>query len=248
LTDGRGIQLEKIFQAHLTIVPAAGKGERLGAPLAKAWVEIHGQPLVCTTLRRLEESGGCPQIVLVADPPKMEWRDPSIYRRFGCHSVAKVVPGGETRHESVRRGLTSFPVDPDAIILIHDAARPLVSAADIQNVLRAAFENGAAVGGWPISDTMKKIDEKMKVVGSVDREGLLAVATPQAFRFEVLENAIRKAGRAAREATDEASLVEAAGFPVTAVPVSRFNFKVTYPQDLEDVERFVALEMATSHP
>ncbi len=239
--------MKNVLEAHVTIVPAAGKGARLGADRPKAWVEVAGAPLVCTTLRRLAQSGGCPQIVLVADPPSEPWRDPSIYRRFGCDSVGKVVPGGETRHLSVARGMGAFPLDGDAIVLIHDAARPLVTPEDVQAVLEAAYATGAAVGGWPLADTMKRVDESMKITGSVERAGLFAVATPQAFRFEVLRDAIRKAGAGARDATDEASLVEAAGYPVKAVPVSRFNFKVTYPVELSDVERFVELEMAASH-
>jgi 2-C-methyl-D-erythritol 4-phosphate cytidylyltransferase len=235
--------MANLFQAHLTIVPAAGKGTRLGGEVPKAWVDLAGAPLVCTTLRRLSESGGCPAIVLVAEPPKPEWRDPTFYRRFGSDSVEKVVPGGETRHESVVRGLRSFPLDTDAIVLIHDAARPMVAASDIQGVLKAAYETGAAVGGWPLSDTMKRLEPgAMRLGESVPREGLFAVGTPQAFRFSVLEDALRKAGPRAKEATDEASLVQAAGHPVAAVPISRYAFKVTFPEELADAERIARLE------
>jgi 2-C-methyl-D-erythritol 4-phosphate cytidylyltransferase len=219
--------------ADLVVVPAAGSGSRLGAGIPKAWVDFDGEPLVVATLRRLSATGLCPRIVLVSDPPDPRWGDPDELGRRGCHVVA-VVPGGETRHASVRNGIESFRPAPDAIVLVHDAARPLVRAEDVRAVLAAARRTGAAVGGWPVADTMKRIDGESRIVGSVDREGLFAVATPQAFRAGRLFEAMAKGGDAAFAATDEASIVQAAGFPVAAVPVSRFLFKVTWARELEE--------------
>lgn len=229
-------------RADLAIVPAAGRGERLGAGLPKAWVGLRGLPLVATTVRRLHESGLCPRLVVVSDPPDPAWNDPRRWHDAGCPNVVAVVAGGETRHRSVMNGLAASGVADDALVLVHDAARPLVAASDVAAVLEAAAGCGAAVGGWPLADTIKRIDEGGRVVASVDRRGLFAAATPQAFRAGALRLVSAEAGAGALEATDEATLFEKAGRPVATVPVSRFVFKVTWPQDLLDVERLVRLE------
>lgn len=229
------------LEAALAVVPAAGRGERLGAGRPKAWVDLAGEPLVAVTLRRLSASGGCPRIVLVSDPPEPRFRDPAWFRARGCPGLEAIVPGGETRNDSVRRGLEAVALPDEALVLVHDAARPLVSPSDVEAVLWAAAEAGAAVGGWPLADTIKRVDGDLRVLGTVDRRGLFAAATPQAFRLGVLRKAIELAGSNARFATDEASLIEGAGLPVAAVPVSRFVFKVTYPQDLADATRLLSL-------
>ena len=150
-------------------------------------------------------------------------------------SRARVVAGGETRSASVRNGVEALaPADGD-IVAIHDAARPFVTPAEIQAVVRAAEASGAAIAATPVVDTIKKV-EGGRILRTVDREGLFGAATPQAFRADLL----RRALASGRDATDEAALCEALGIPVAVVPVSRFSFKITTPDDLELAEAILA--------
>ncbi|MGH9366839.1 MAG: IspD/TarI family cytidylyltransferase, partial [Thermoanaerobaculia bacterium] len=120
---------------------------------------------------------------------------------------------------------------PGDIVCVHDAARPLITAAEIRRVLEAARAGGAATAATPIVDTVKRVEGE-RIVATIDREGLYAVGTPQAFRADLLGRAFDTG----REATDEAGLLELLGVPVTAVPVSRWNLKITTQEDLDLAE------------
>lgn len=162
-------------------------------------------------------SATCDGVVVVL-PPGVEWDGPP---------VAAAVAGGATRSESVRAGLAALP--PSAgVVVVHDAARPLASDSLFASVV-AAVEAGAdgAVPGLPVVDTLKRV-EGGRIIETVDREALVAVQTPQAFRADVL----RAAHEAAGDATDDAALVEAAGGTVVVVPGELHNLKLTTPDDL----------------
>jgi 2-C-methyl-D-erythritol 4-phosphate cytidylyltransferase len=147
---------------------------------------------------------------------------------------AKVIEGGATRSESVRRAFQACGVGGQSIVCIHDAARPFVTAGETEAILRAAEKSGAAIGATPISDTIKNVHEG-QVIGTLDRSRFWAAATPQAFRAEVLAHALESGA----DATDEAALCESLGIPVTVVAVSRLGFKITTPEDLEIAEAIV---------
>jgi 2-C-methyl-D-erythritol 4-phosphate cytidylyltransferase len=138
-----------------------------------------------------------------------------------------VVTGGETRSASVRAGIASLAAEPEDVIAVHDAARPLVTAEEARQVVAAAERTGAAIAAIPVVDTIKLVHES-RIVRTVDRSALWAAATPQAFRARVLGLALESG----RDATDEASLCEDLGIPVEAVEISRLGFKVTTPADL----------------
>ena len=142
--------------------------------------------------------------------------------------------GGATRSQSVRRAFRAGGVGGDSVVCIHDAARPLVTAAEVEAVLRAAEETGAAVAATPVADTIKRVGGG-KVLGTIDRSSLWAAATPQAFRAQLLARALESGD----EATDEAALCEALGIPVAVVAVSRRCFKITTAEDLEIAEAIV---------
>ena len=159
----------------------------------------------------------CDAVVVVL-PPGCEWDGPP---------VAAAVDGGTSRSESVRAGLAAVPASAD-IIVVHDAARPLVSRALLEAVV-AVVRAGAdgAVPALPVADTLKQV-EGDRVRGTVERNGLVAVQTPQAFEAEMLRAAHRGGG----EATDDAALVEAVGGQVVVVPGDPLNLKITTPHDL----------------
>jgi 2-C-methyl-D-erythritol 4-phosphate cytidylyltransferase len=217
------------------VLVAAGAGERLGAERPKAFVGLAGKPLLAEALARLDRSDRVDAIVLVAPPG---WEEPAILlaEELVAAKVAAVVPGGATRAESVRIGLGEV-ADDALVVLVHDAARPLVDEPVLQRLLAPLAEGwDGAVPALPISDTVKRVagDE---VVETVDRSELVAVQTPQAFRVEALRRAF--AGELAG-ATDCASLVERSGGRVRVVEGDRRLVKVTTPDDLRHVEQLLA--------
>ena len=212
------------------ILVAAGRGERLGLDRPKAFANLGDEPLLAEPLRRLD---GCPwvdDIVLVAPPG---WEEPAILlaEEEGCGKVRACVAGGETRSDSVRAGLGEVP-DDALVVLVHDAARPLVSDDVVERVLAPLSEGwDGAVPGIPVGDTLKRVGSDCGVEETVARDGLWAVQTPQAFVAETL----RRAQTAGGDATDCAGLVEAAGGRVKVVEGDPRLLKVTSEADLETV-------------
>ena len=212
------------------ILVAAGRGERLGLDRPKAFAKLGDEPLLAEPLRRLE---GCPwvdRIVLVAPPG---WEEPAILlaEEEGCGKVHACVTGGETRSDSVRAGLAEVPADA-LVVLVHDAARPLVSDEVVERVLAPLSEGwDGVVPGLPVGDTLKRVGADGGVEETVSRDGLWAVQTPQAFAADVL----RRAQAGGAEATDCAGLVEAAGGRVKVVEGDPRLLKVTSEADLETV-------------
>ena len=205
---------------------AAGRGDRLGADRPKAFARLGERVLLAEPLERLEASDWIDAIVVAAPA---EWEEPTILlaEELGCGKVSAVVTGGSTRAESVRVALAEVP-DEAVAVLVHDAARPLVADAVIERVL-AGLGDGfdGVVPALAISDTVKRVAGRV-VVETLDRDGLVAVQTPQAFVTTAL-----RAAAAAGEGTDCASLVEARGGRIRVVEGDPKLRKVTTPEDLE---------------
>jgi 2-C-methyl-D-erythritol 4-phosphate cytidylyltransferase len=215
------------------VLVAAGRGERLGEDRPKAFVRLGDLPLLAEPLRRLDESDWIDSIVVVAPP---EWEEPAILcaEQIGASKVSSCVTGGDTRAESVRAGVADVPEDA-AVVLVHDAARPVLPPEVVPRLLEALGEGwDGAVPGLPLADTVKRVRDAA-VVETLPREELWSVQTPQAFVAPVLRAALDGAG----EATDCASLVEARGGRVTVVPGDERLLKVTTPADLERVAQWL---------
>lgn len=210
------------------VVPAAGRGARVGSPQNKIWIEIAGRPLIEWTIAALQRCSDVATIVVAARPDEVSVLGAHLAR---WTKVRAVVPGGDTRSESVRAGLAALPPECD-IVLVHDAARPAVSERLVAQVARAAREHGAAVPGLPVSDTLKRTGSDGRVLETVDREGLWRVQTPQGARVADLRAAFEILGSQAMTLTDEAAVLEMAGYPVFVVPGEERNIKVTYPEDI----------------
>jgi 2-C-methyl-D-erythritol 4-phosphate cytidylyltransferase len=220
------------------VLVAAGRGERLGEDRPKAFARLGELPLLAEPLRRLDESEWIEAIVLVAPPG---WEEPAILlaEEIGASKVSACVPGGETRSESVRAGLAEVP-DDAAVVLVHDAARPILPAEIVPRLLEALGEGfDGAVPGLPVADTVKRVRDDV-VVETLTRDELVTVQTPQAFVASVLRAA------AAGEGSDCASLVEAAGGRVKVVEGDERLLKVTTPADLDRVAAW--LEPSTAAP
>jgi 2-C-methyl-D-erythritol 4-phosphate cytidylyltransferase len=216
------------------VVVAAGRGERLGSENPKAFANLGGRPLLAESLERLEASGWIEEIVVVAPP---DWEEPAILlaEELGCSKVSSCVEGGATRAESARAGVGEVPADA-AIILVHDAARPVLPEEVVERVIAPIGEGwDGAVPAIPLSDTIKRVrgDE---VVETLDRSALVASQTPQAFSADVLRTAL---GGDVAGVSDCAGLVEAAGGRVKVVPGDPRLLKVTTAEDLAVVEGWI---------
>jgi 2-C-methyl-D-erythritol 4-phosphate cytidylyltransferase len=212
----------------VALIVAAGLGERLGVGGPKAFVELAGQPLVQWSVDVLASVPAIDRIV-VALPRGAEAPPGTVGVR-----------GGAVRSESVRLALAAAgPGDP---VLVHDAARPLVSVELVQATLSAVKEDGVdcAIAATPVTDTVKQTDAYLTVTQTLDRTGLWGVQTPQVFRREVLERALDVGDELLAQATDDAWLVERAGGTIVVVPASPENLKITTPLDMALAEMLLA--------
>ena len=232
MTDGSPRPLTARVAA---IVPAAGRGERLGAGGPKAFVTVAGTPLVVHAVRSLVGAQTV-DLVVVAAPPEAVATTKEL---LAAHALSEVlvVAGGVTRQESVARALEVLPPDV-ALVLVHDAARSL-APSQLADAVVAALRAGAdaVVPGVPVADTVKVVDALEVVTGTPDRAALRAVQTPQGFVRTTLEAAHAAGGD---EATDDAGLVERLGLSVLVVPGSEEAFKITRPLDLVVAEAVLA--------
>lgn len=216
------------------IIVAAGLGERFGGEYPKAFAKLGGRPLLAESIERLEASDWIESIVVVAP---VEWEEPVILlaEEVGAGKVTASVPGGATRADSVRIGLAEVPAEV-GVVLVHDAARPLLPPEVIERVISALGEGWeGVVPALPVPDTLKRVDGDA-VTETLERSGVYAVQTPQAFTAEALRRGLAGDG----DATDCAGLVERAGGRVRVVPGDPRLLKVTTPADLELVERLIA--------
>ena len=217
------------------ILAAAGGGARLGTDRPKAFAALAGRPLLAESLVRLDLSDWVDAIVVAAPPG---WEEPCILlaEELVASKVSAVVTGGSTRGESVRAGLAEVPADA-LVVLVHDAARPLLDDDVIGRVLAPLGEGfDGAVPGLPVADTLKRAEQDL-VLETVERTGLVAVQTPQAFTLTALRSAY--AGDL-EGVTDCASLVERQRGRIRVVEGDPRLLKVTTPADLELVERLLA--------
>jgi 2-C-methyl-D-erythritol 4-phosphate cytidylyltransferase len=211
------------------LIPAAGRGARLGAAAPKQYLEIHGRPLLAHAVAALLDHPAI-ELAFVVLAPGDERFSTIDWRGFG-ERLAPLWCGGATRRDSVANGLIAMAsvVDPDDWVLVHDAARPCLARADLARLVDAVRDD--PVGGLlalPLADTLKRADDAERVARTEPREGLWLAQTPQMFRHGTLLAALATAGAV----TDEAAAVEALGLRPRLVAASPSNFKVTYPADV----------------
>lgn len=222
----------------LAILVAAGRGERMGAQRPKAFLSLAGKSLL---VRAAEAFAAAPCVDgIVAVVPEAEI--PAARELLApVGKAAEVVAGGARRQDSVLEGLKQAPDGFDGVVLVHDAARPLVTPELIEAVARAAREAGAAVPVLGLTDTVKRVRQG-RVIETLDRAELAGAQTPQGFRFALLGRAYEQAFRDAVTLTDEAMAVERIGEPVVAVAGSPRNRKLTTAEDLAWAEGVLAAE------
>lgn len=213
----------------VALIPAGGVGERLGGRTPKQFLALGNRPILVTTVRHFATHPGTTAVVVAVPAPHVA-RAERLLRSLGRRAGLVVVEGGVTRQESVWRALQSAPTGAE-ILVVHDAVRPFITRRLIDAVVTAAQAHGAAICALPIQDTVKRVSGD-RVESTLDRAGLWAVQTPQAFRAPVLREAHEKARRDGLVGTDDALLVERLGYPVHVVRGLPANLKITTPEDL----------------
>jgi 2-C-methyl-D-erythritol 4-phosphate cytidylyltransferase len=222
------------------IVPAAGRGERLGLGTPKALRPIAGTPMLVHAVRALQ-AARCVDLVVVVAPEEFVTEVQGLMSQIDIE--LSVISGGDTRQASVSRGLIMLPADID-VVLVHDAARPLVPADVVTNVVSAVRAgHPAVIPALPVVDTIKRVNDTSYVTETVDRSQLRAVQTPQGFARDVLQRVHAEAEN--EDITDDAGLIEAAGVPVLIIPGHEEALKITRPLDLVIAEAIVAKRRAT---
>ncbi|MBH1936122.1 2-C-methyl-D-erythritol 4-phosphate cytidylyltransferase [Streptomyces sp. AV19] len=233
------------------VIPAAGRGVRLGPGAPKALRTLGGTPMLVHAVRAMAASRAVSLVVVVA-PPDDEAGVRALLDEFplaGDRTEVLVVPGGATRQESVGLGLRALPGDV-GVVLVHDAARPLVPVDTVDAVVAAVREGSpAVVPALPLADTVKRVEPREDgpepVVATPERALLRAVQTPQGFERRTLDEAHRRfEGAPGEGATDDAGMVERLGVPVVVVPGHEEAFKVTRPLDLVLAEAVIARRRA----
>jgi 2-C-methyl-D-erythritol 4-phosphate cytidylyltransferase/2-C-methyl-D-erythritol 2,4-cyclodiphosphate synthase len=216
------------------VVVAGGRGLRAGGPPAKQYRTIAGEPVIRLSL------------AIFAEHPGVRWVQPVIHADDGAQFASAArglpmldpVPGGASRQASVRAGLEALQGQRPDVVLIHDAARPFASAALVARTIAAAKSTGAAVPALPVADTVKSVDAQGRVTATLDRTSMRAVQTPQAFAFDRILDAHRRAAAAGRdEFPDDAALAEWAGMTVSTVEGEQKNVKLTTAEDFTRAER-----------
>jgi 2-C-methyl-D-erythritol 4-phosphate cytidylyltransferase len=216
------------------ILAAAGEGRRLGYAIPKALVPIAGRPMFLHSVLAFSGLSFVSEIALVLPPDWISRIQEKYGRILSRQKVRALVPGGARRQDSVLEGLRRISAP---VVLVHDAARPLIRPEAIRDVALAAWKSGAAVLAAPAIDTVKIADRNLRVVQTPDRSTVWLAQTPQGFRRNLLLGAYRKNGSA--DATDDVQLVERTGRKVVIVPSQSANFKVTTPEDLERAKKLL---------
>ena len=216
---------------NVAIVVAAGKGTRLGGNRPKQFLELDGIPVIIRTLRQFERCREIDEVVAVV-PAEETAGFQSLAQQFELRKLSRVIAGGETRAQSVQRGLAS--IDEAEIVAVHDGVRPFVTPEEIDHVDAAARTSGAAILVAPVADTIKEINDG-HVLGTLTRTNLRRALTPQCFRFDLLKRAydnLAKIEAEGVEVTDDCLLLERLGVDIQAVEGSARNIKITREEDL----------------
>lgn len=227
------------------LVPAAGKGLRMGGAVPKQFLALGGEPLVVHSLRVLQASPVIDQIILAVPHADLDYCLNDLAVRFGFSKITKVVAGGKERQDSVRHALEHVSEETE-IVVIHDAVRPFLTQQMLAEVVGAAEREGGAIVALPMRDTVKQVGAGHRIERTVDRQPLWLAQTPQAFRRDRLLAAHRKAHAEGVHATDDAFVFEWAGHPVVVVEGGGENIKVTRPEDMVIGEAILAARKARS--
>jgi 2-C-methyl-D-erythritol 4-phosphate cytidylyltransferase len=222
------------FFMNIAIIAAAGAGTRMASDRPKQFLLLAGTPVIFHTLKPFQDCDSIHEVIVVL-PAEESAGFLSMAGKFGLGKVARIVPGGATRADSVKRGLMSIRAATAEIVAVHDGVRPFVTVDEINSTVAAAQADGAAILVAPVTDTIKQVSDQA-VVKTLDRTALRRALTPQCFRYELLRQAYQRADVNDPSLTDESALVEQLGQRVSVVEGSARNIKITTAEDLELAE------------
>ncbi|MDX9917659.1 MAG: 2-C-methyl-D-erythritol 4-phosphate cytidylyltransferase [Gudongella sp.] len=213
------------------IIAAAGMSNRMGSKINKQFIVIDNKPILAHTIGKFEDCKYIDEIIVVSKENEVDYCRKEIVKKYGFRKVTRIVKGGKERQDSVYNGIMALREDTD-IILTHDGARPFVRQESIIRGIKGAYELGACVIGVPLKDTIKVLDESDIVHHTPKRSMLWAAQTPQCFQAKLLKEGYEYAISEGILGTDDSSLVEKKGYPVTMIMGSYDNIKITTPEDL----------------
>jgi len=217
------------------IIPAAGKGKRMGHTTPKHFMHLEGKPILAYTLEAFEKCPAIDYVLMVVRSGEEEYCLSEVVERYGFKKVLRIVIGGEKRQDSVYRGIKELDKDTD-IVVVHDGVRPFVSPDLISETIRLAMYVDGVVAALPVKDTLKEVSEEGLIKGTPHRESMWYAQTPQTFKKRVLEEAFVRAYNDNFYGTDESSLVERVGCKVRIIEGSPENIKITTKEDLLHAE------------
>ncbi len=222
----------------IAVIAAGGSSTRMGEGLSKQWITVGGLPVIVHTLLAFEHAETVNEIVLVIKEDESE-RYKGLAETYGLHKPLTVVIGGVTRQQSVKNGFLAC-ADRADFVAIHDGARCLVTAEDIDRVCTAAYAAGAATAAARVVDTIKLAKATGYIEKTLDRDMVWLAQTPQVFSTNVYHAATAIAERDGISVTDDCSLAEHIDYPVRLIECSRENFKITTPDDIIRAEAILA--------
>jgi len=227
------------------IIAAGGLGKRFGNCVKKQFLELAGQPVLYHSLYKFEECKLVSDIVLVLPEDELDSYKKKIKKEGRFNKVIHVVPGGRHRQDSVYNAFSIISEETD-IVVVHDAARPLISSSLIESTINEAVNQGCAICAVRVRDSVKKSGlNNNHIESTLDRESLYFAQTPQAFRYEIIKKAYENAIADNFLGTDESSLVERIGYRPSIVPGSQFNIKITEQADLKLAEAYLEVIKCT---
>ena len=213
------------------IIVAAGKSERMGGSVDKAFLTLGSKPVLAYSLMTFEACPDVDAIVLVVRKDQVIAAG-GVSQMFGCRKVRSIVAGGSSRQSSVSNGLAAC--DPDTkIVCVHDGARPCITTSLISETIKTAKRLGSGVAATKVTDTVKYVEHGLVVSSTLDRAKVWTVQTPQTFKFDVLRRALDEAEKSGEKFTDEATAVEHIGESVHLISTSFPNLKITVSEDLK---------------
>lgn len=224
---------------NVGIIVAAGRGERMGGDVDKAFLSLGPKPVLAYSLVAFQHCEDIDEIIIVVRKERVDSAR-SMAQMFGCTKVVKVVAGGAKRQASVANGLEALGADT-RVVAVHDGARPCVTPRMISDTVQSALSHGSGVAAVKVTDTVKYVERGLTVTRTIDREKLWLVQTPQAFEVDLLKEAFEEVRKRKATVTDEASAVELLGKEVRLVPVPATNIKVTMADDLLMASTFLKL-------
>lgn len=236
--------MEETKKKTAAVVLAAGQGRRMHTAVAKQFLLLAGEPVICHSLRAFEESD-VEAVILVTGAEEIEYCRKEIVERYGFAKVIDIVPGGKERYHSVYAGLDALSgyMSEDGIVLIHDGARPMITQEIIDRTIEGAKEYGAGVAAMPVKDTIKVADSEGFARMTPDRSTLWQMQTPQTFSYSLVYGAYKKLlsdTKYQQGITDDAMVVETlCEGKVKLVEGSYENIKVTTPEDMIVAEGFL---------